>query len=1023
MGDQKWNIPDDRLPTTYESVMAVISVAPTHGTRKQQDTIHDFSVWLHELWTKSFSKDNVLVLKTVKTRLVKHLKDYASSVQKRKGSKRMKIDNWKKSYNPMVMFDLKREDKNADEFPERERNFYYDQLSLSRRWALSREVDTDYEDERAAHEMEVQENEEAVQNEIEFIMEVDDETLSATLPKESNDPSCSYAVNRSGKVRLSISHSDASTQTEGEYVLKTDDIQKKSLRKGNRNFHDSIKIALASSCAAANISPEQSRKAFQATSEIFFGMKYYLSPDDVPSDTSEEASTSKKPRTKEEYQSKYKDVIPSKKTIGRVKHLMALQEERNAALAILDAMPKDVLTIHYDTTTRRRLNGEWPSLILKMSNGKKFRLRSLSMAVEDRKNIVKLFVVTLNRLAITVNTDRKVLWEKVTALMTDSVTKNLQIENMIAATIFSNHIPLHLLCVSHTCEAFDAGNLQILRNIERSLKLSECVLSHLPSLRTFISNGIAHAALKAYSKLVNNDGHKSSLYEEFDAELSRNNRSKKFSIFKERRFALLGYSAAAAIHHKEDIVSTLSCTNSQNKLVQACRLYSQMDYVTIALSCIAWFTYKVTFPFLNMCEIETTTKLLEILPRLQNDLYSNKMDTLNEYSVNYSFEVKEPTTPLGKIILSRFNTRAADDLGRQRGREFGFSTEPKRATDLTQVPSDICDKLPDHNLDCERDLSVMDKIAIRAASCSNRKFTGKCMRDDMTLFQAKVVAIDDTTKKIAKLLDRDEQSWFEEQAELTKEKIAKRKDKALHRGNYIHTLLSKCKDHGGPFVTIDELEQCLMKEYTDDELRRILRREILFRKHTSLKDFHANPALYKVNKMPTVDMKVNLAILLGDDHMADVTDDEPGFPNEDAMMKCLAESFTEEAVVATTCVDESVAEDVQAQTPIADESTEIAINEPCIVVWDMPNGREWFLGFVRSQSTGGYVVDHLEQVPKTDGKMYWRYPKTSDEHEVETMQIIPCNVIGAWDRTKNRRHTFELSNWEIIEGLFRSLYE
>ena len=47
---------------------------------------------------------------------------------------------------------------------------------------------------------------------------------------------------------------------------------------------------------------------------------------------------------------------------------MALQEERNAALAILDAMPEDVLTIHYDTTTRRRLNGEWPSLILKMSN-------------------------------------------------------------------------------------------------------------------------------------------------------------------------------------------------------------------------------------------------------------------------------------------------------------------------------------------------------------------------------------------------------------------------------------------------------------------------------------------------------------------------------------------------------------------------------------------------------------------------------------------------------------------------------
>jgi hypothetical protein len=88
---------------------------------------------------------------------------------------------------------------------------------------------------------------------------------------------------------------------------------------------------------------------------------------------------------------------------------------------------------------------------------------------------------------------------------------------------------------------------------------------------------VAHAAINAFSKLVNNDGHKSSLYEEFDSELSRNNKSKKFSIFKERRFALLGYSSAAMVHHMADIKSTLAQTNSQNQLVQACRLYTQMS--------------------------------------------------------------------------------------------------------------------------------------------------------------------------------------------------------------------------------------------------------------------------------------------------------------------------------------------------------------------------------------------------------------------------------------------------------------
>ena len=190
------------------------------------------------------------------------------------------------------------------------------------------------------------------------------------------------------------------------------------------------------------------------------------------------------------------------------------------------------------------------------------------MVAEDRKNIVNLFIATLSRLALTVNTDKKVLWEKVTALMTDSVSKNLEIENHIAASLVSNHIPMHLLCVSHTCEVFDSGNLYVLTQIEKMLGLKEKMISYLPSLHSFLSKGIAQAAINALSKLVTNDGHKSTLHEEFDAELSKSNKPKKFSIFKERRFALLGYTAAAEIHHFTDLENTISNTNSQNQLVQ-----------------------------------------------------------------------------------------------------------------------------------------------------------------------------------------------------------------------------------------------------------------------------------------------------------------------------------------------------------------------------------------------------------------------------------------------------------------------
>ena len=137
----------------------------------------------------------------------------------------------------------------------------------------------------------------------------------------------------------------------------------------------------------------------------------------------------------------------------------------------------------------------------------------------------------LHRLALLAKVERNVIWEKITAIMMDSVTKNLDIENLIAASLYSNHIPLHILCVSHTCEVFDTGNLYVLSQVEKSLKLKESLLKYMPSLQSFLQKTINQAAINALSNLVTNDGHKSSLYAEFDEELEKVNKTKKFSSF------------------------------------------------------------------------------------------------------------------------------------------------------------------------------------------------------------------------------------------------------------------------------------------------------------------------------------------------------------------------------------------------------------------------------------------------------------------------------------------------------------
>ena len=52
------------------------------------------------------------------------------------------------------------------------------------------------------------------------------------------------------------------------------------------------------------------------------------------------------------------------------------------------------------------------------------------------------------------------LWGKIDALMTDIVTKNLNIEDSIPLALESQHHP-HLLCRSHTVEALDRSNLEV----------------------------------------------------------------------------------------------------------------------------------------------------------------------------------------------------------------------------------------------------------------------------------------------------------------------------------------------------------------------------------------------------------------------------------------------------------------------------------------------------------------------------------------------------------------------------------
>lgn len=163
---------------------------------------------------------------------------------------------------------------------------------------------------------------------------------------------------------------------------------------------------------------------------------------------------------------RWSSVLQSAKVIAGTKDLLAIKQEWNTVLAIPDTSDDELATtFHFDTTSRKKIRGKWPSIILRINDGKKFRGHPLSMSVKTRENITSLSVNTLKRISIASGPDAKELWEKISALMMDSVVKTDW--GTIANTLMSDHIPFHLLCGSHTSEVFNKGNMFVMYEIDR----------------------------------------------------------------------------------------------------------------------------------------------------------------------------------------------------------------------------------------------------------------------------------------------------------------------------------------------------------------------------------------------------------------------------------------------------------------------------------------------------------------------------------------------------------------------------
>ena len=108
--------------------------------------------------------------------------------------------------------------------------------------------------------------------------------------------------------------------------------------------------------------------------------------------------------------------------------------------------------------------------------------------------------------------------------------------------------------------------------------------------------------------------------DEFGLIVEEDNIYKTYSLYKERRFAKLCFSAGSIYGCLPQFRKLLERTTKNNLLVRASKIYLESEFITGALKALSNFTYCETMPFLNCVEKSDQNQLVDLLPKLHQDL-------------------------------------------------------------------------------------------------------------------------------------------------------------------------------------------------------------------------------------------------------------------------------------------------------------------------------------------------------------------------------------------------------------------
>ncbi|CAL4100113.1 unnamed protein product [Meganyctiphanes norvegica] len=248
------------------------------------------------------------------------------------------------------------------------------------------------------------------------------------------------------------------------------------------------------------------------------------------------------------------------------------------------------------------------------------------------------------------------------------------------------------------------------------------------------------------------------------------------------------------------------------------------------------------------------------------------------------------------------------------------------------------------------------------------------------------------TRVFSKFLTVWKKTWTVDQKALLKKRLQDSLAKSQRANEFVDVVLKKCKEHGGPIMNVVELNE-IISNYDAKNVKKFQRQEIQFQKATHKRDSQERPDLYKINNLTIHQLSENLAILLsdGDIHIGN----DVIFTTEEEIMEILLHKSYSNTISSKPRYE---------------------IQQPLAVVWDNNKGRKWYVGFYMDENDNKTIrVDHLEK--QSHDYSAWVKPKHDDIHDVKYFQIVPCEVIGEWDMTRQPA-VFNIKNSQSINNMF-----